>query len=222
MRKILAALIVLFSCAATGAQVINNPLTANLTAQSTDCSVANSCAWQLLTLNAATSVVTLSGTFSGTFLVEQTNNGTTFTTAATLNSTGTTTYSSNGYTAIRVRCSAYTSGTAVVALSTGTIGGTGSTTTTIASGTAALGTTLITNGTCAAVVTVTAPLVLTTDNVAADFNADPTSTTGYNPATGLLSIVKWPGSGNVNFKVCNATGSNQTPGAVTLNWRVTR
>jgi hypothetical protein len=92
----------------------------------------------------------------------------------------------------------------------------------IASGSQALGTSIITNGTCATVVTVSASGVLTTDNVAADFNADPTSTAGYNPATGILSIVKWAGSGNVNFKVCNVTGSDQTPGAVTLNWRVTR
>lgn len=106
-------------------QVINNPLTANITAQSTDCSVANSCAWQLVTLSAGQSVVTLAGSFSGTFLVEQTNNGTTWTTAATLSSTGTTTYNQNGFTAIRVRCSAYTSGTAAVTISTGTGGSSG-------------------------------------------------------------------------------------------------
>jgi len=120
-------LLLIFMCAMAAfsarAQTILNPLTANLTAQSTDCSVANSCAWQLVTLSAGQSVVTLAGSFSGTFLVEQTNNGTTWTTAGTLTSTGTTTYNQNGFTAIRVRCSSYTSGTAAVTLSTGTGGG---------------------------------------------------------------------------------------------------
>lgn len=126
MRK---ALIVLFLCSVAAlfakGQQINNPLQANLTAQSTDCSVANSCAWQLVTMSAGQSVVTLAGTFSGTFLVEQTNNGTTWTTAATLTSAGTTTYNQNGFTAIRVRCSAYTSGTATVTVSTGSGGSSG-------------------------------------------------------------------------------------------------
>jgi hypothetical protein len=57
----------------------------------------------------------------------------------------------------------------------------------------------------------------------ADFNADPTSTTGYSPSSsGMLTIVKYPTSGNVNFKVCNNTANSVTPGAATLNWRVVR
>jgi hypothetical protein len=102
-------------------------------------------------------------------------------------------------------------------------GGGGGTTNTIANGTAALGTSAISSGTCATVVTVTATGVATTDNVMGDFNADPTSTTGYAPSSnGMLTIIKYPTSGNVNFKVCNNTAASITPGAVTLNWRVVR
>jgi len=107
------------------AQVINNPMTANLSASSTNCSVANSCAWQLVTMSAGQSVVTLSGSFTGTFIVEQTNDGSNWTTAATLTSNGTTTYNQNGFTAIRVRCSSYSNGVAVVTISTGTGGSSG-------------------------------------------------------------------------------------------------
>lgn len=97
------------------------------------------------------------------------------------------------------------------------------TTTTIASGTATLGTTLIASGAKATLVTVSAPGTLTTDTIMADFNADPTSTTGYTPsANGMLTIVKYPTSGNVNFYVINNTGASITPGSVVLNFRVVR
>lgn len=92
---------------------------------------------------------------------------------------------------------------------------------TIASGTASLGASAIASNACATVVTVTATGVLTTDNISADFNADPTSTLGYEPGA-MLTIVKYPTSGHVNFKVCNNTSSSITPGATTLNWRVVR
>lgn len=96
-------------------------------------------------------------------------------------------------------------------------------TTTIASGTATLGTSAISSASCATVVTVSATGVLSTDDIMADFNADPTSTTGYAPSTsGTLTIIKYPTANNVNFKVCNSTVSSITPGAVVLNWRVTR
>ena len=95
---------------------------------------------------------------------------------------------------------------------------------TIASGTASLATGAISSGVCASVVTVTATGVLTTDDIQADFSADPTGTTGYAPsANGMLTIIKYPTSGNVNFKVCNNTGSSITINSpVTVNWRVTR
>lgn len=94
---------------------------------------------------------------------------------------------------------------------------------TVASGTAAMGTGAITSGTCATVVTATATGTVTTDNIMADFNADPTSTTGYAPVTtGMLTIIKYPTTNTANFKVCNTTSASVTPGAVTLNWRVVR
>lgn len=95
--------------------------------------------------------------------------------------------------------------------------------TSIANGTATLGTSAIASGACASVVTVVASGITTSDDIVADFNADPTSTTGYAPsANGMLVIFKYPTSGNVNFKVCNNTASSITPGAITLNWRVNR
>ena len=93
----------------------------------------------------------------------------------------------------------------------------------IANGTAVLGTSAIASGACAAAVTSTATGVATTDDIEADFNADPTSTTGYSPSpAGMLTIIKYPAANAVNFKVCNNTGSSVTPGAITLNWRVMR
>jgi hypothetical protein len=94
---------------------------------------------------------------------------------------------------------------------------------TIASGAKALATGAISSGTCTTAQTDTATGTATTDNVMADFNADPTGVTGYAPVTtGMLTIIKYPTSGTVNFKVCNLTSSSITPGAITLNWRVTR
>jgi hypothetical protein len=97
------------------------------------------------------------------------------------------------------------------------------TTQTIASGTSALGTGAISSGACASAVTTSATGVATTDAIIASFNSDPTATTGYSPSTsGMLTIITYPTTGNVNFKVCNNTSSSITPGAVTLNWRVVR
>jgi hypothetical protein len=94
---------------------------------------------------------------------------------------------------------------------------------TIASGTAVLGTSAIASAACATVVTVGATNVATTDVLTASFNGDPTAVTGYTPVTtGALTIFPYPTSGNVNFKVCNLTSASITPGAITLNWRVTR
>jgi hypothetical protein len=93
----------------------------------------------------------------------------------------------------------------------------------IASGTAAMGTSAISSATCATVVTVAATGTATTDVVSASFNGDPTAVTGYVPLTsGMLTIIAYPSTDNVNFKVCNNTGSSITPGAITLNWAVWR
>jgi hypothetical protein len=96
-------------------------------------------------------------------------------------------------------------------------------TVTIANGTATLGTSAIGSGACATTVTVAGTGIATTDDIIADFNASPLGVIGYTAsASGMLTIIKWPTSGNVNFAVCNNTGSSITPGAVTLNWRVVR
>jgi hypothetical protein len=94
-------------------------------------------------------------------------------------------------------------------------------TVTIASGTVTLPTSAVSSATCGSATTVPATGVLSTDNVLADFNSDPTSTTGYQPGA-MLTIIKYPTSGNVNFKLCNNSGVTITPAAVTLNWRVLR
>ena len=94
---------------------------------------------------------------------------------------------------------------------------------TIASGTAALGTAAISSGACATAVSATATGTATTDTIGWGFSGDPTSTTGYQAsANGMLTIIAYPTSGNVNFKVCNNTAASVTPGAVTLNWKVFR
>lgn len=95
--------------------------------------------------------------------------------------------------------------------------------TTVVSGTSALGTSAISSATCATVVTTAATGTATTDVVWWGFNGDPTGVTGYAPlVAGMLTIVSYPSSGNVNFKVCNNTSGSITPGAITLNWRVIR
>jgi hypothetical protein len=94
----------------------------------------------------------------------------------------------------------------------------------IASGTSALNTSAIGSGSCATLVTGTATGAATTDNLTADFNADPTSTTGYGPnaTTGILTLYKYLTANTVNFKVCNSTSASITPGSATLQWRVIR
>lgn len=94
---------------------------------------------------------------------------------------------------------------------------------TIASGATAMGTSSIASGACSAAVTVSATGVLATDTITFAPNVDPTSVTGYAPsASGSLYIWPYPTAGNVNFKVCNNTGTSQTPSALTLNWKVPR
>lgn len=94
---------------------------------------------------------------------------------------------------------------------------------TIASGAKALATGAISSGTCTSAQTDTATGTLSTDTIQVTSNADITGVTGYAPVTsGMLTIFPYPTANTVNFKVCNLTASSITPGAVTLNWRVTR
>lgn len=103
-------------------------------------------------------------------------------------------------------------------LTSGTLNCTG----TIASGTSTLGTSAISSGACASVVTTTATGTATTDTIDYSFNGDLSATTGYSGVGTLLTIYKYPTANNVNWKVCNWTGSSITPSAVTINWSVRR
>lgn len=114
--------------------------------------------------------------------------------------------------------------TGAVTLTSGDVTGACTTCTiTVASGATAMATAAIASGSCATTVTATATGGATTDNLVADFNADPTSTTGYSPtSSGMLTIIKWVTTNTANFKVCNNTASSITPGGITLNWRIPR
>lgn len=107
--------------------------------------------------------------------------------------------------------------------STVAFGAGGTVTYTIASGAKALATGAISSAACTSAQTATATGTVTTDTVMASFNGDPTAVTGYVPlTTGMLTIIAYPTADTVNFKVCNNTNASITPGAVTINWRVSR
>jgi|SRR5665213_976110 len=94
---------------------------------------------------------------------------------------------------------------------------------TIGSGTQALNTAAIASGAASVIITTAVTGVLSTDNLLADFNADPTGVTGYTPSVnGVLSIIKFCTAGHINFYAVNNTSASITPGAITLNWRVVR
>jgi hypothetical protein len=100
---------------------------------------------------------------------------------------------------------------------------------TIASGALALDSTdSISSAACQAVTPGTlnsavATGVLSTDTIKFTPNASLTGVTGFAPSTaGGLTITAYPTAGYVNFDVCNWSASPITPGAVTLNWEVTR
>jgi len=92
----------------------------------------------------------------------------------------------------------------------------------VASGTSTLGTGSISANSCASTVTTTATGAASTSRIVANANADISSVTGFGfLSTDGLKIYAWPTTNNVNFHVCNGTGSPITPGgAVTLNWMV--
>lgn len=114
-------------------------------------------------------------------------------------------------------------GANVAAAAANALSAAGGLTTTIATGTSALGTSAIGSAACATAVTTVATNTATTDVVLWGFNGDPTAVTGYVPlVAGMLTIIAYPSSGNVNFKVCNNTNASVTPGAITLNWSVRR
>jgi hypothetical protein len=94
---------------------------------------------------------------------------------------------------------------------------------TICSGTLSLGTAAIASGAAATTVTATCTGLASTDNIMLDFNSSPLGVVGYQPSTsGTLTIIKWPTANTINVSVVNNTSSSVTPGAITLNYRVTR
>jgi hypothetical protein len=93
---------------------------------------------------------------------------------------------------------------------------------TIAANSTALGTSVISSGACSST-TATAIGTLSTDAFEWVPNGSISAVTGYVPSTsGGLSIAAYPVADAVKFDVCNWTGVSQTPGAVTINWRVMR
>lgn len=116
-----------------------------------------------------------------------------------------------------------TTGTGVVTALGVNTGSAGAFSVIIAKGSKTLNTTAVSSATCGTVQTDTATGAATTDTVLASFNGDPSAITGYVPSTsGMLTIIPYPTTNTMNFKVCNNTGSSITPGAVTINWIIVR
>lgn len=95
---------------------------------------------------------------------------------------------------------------------------------TIASGQTAIPVTSLAGNSCdASATTATATGGATTDAVAVTYASDPTAVTGYGGGTsGGITISAWVTSNTFNFKRCNQTGSSISPGALNINWRITR
>lgn len=110
-----------FSPDTNAQRTASNPLGAQLNVQDAGtCSTTNSFAWQTLPTNAGTTTLNLSGTFTATVTVRESNNGGgTWSTAATLTTTGTTTYATNGFTDFCADVTAFTSGIVQVSITTG-------------------------------------------------------------------------------------------------------
>lgn len=100
--------------------IASNPLGGDLTATSANCATVQSCVWMRLPSNGSTATVTLAGTFVQTDLIELSGDGgNTWITNATLSAVGITSVSVSGFSDIRVRCSAFTSGRASVTINVG-------------------------------------------------------------------------------------------------------
>lgn len=95
---------------------------------------------------------------------------------------------------------------------------------TIASGQTAIPVTALGGNSCdAAATTATATGALTTDSPTTAYASDPTGVTGYGGGTsGGITIRAWVTSGTYNFKRCNESSGSITPGALNVNWRITR
>jgi hypothetical protein len=94
---------------------------------------------------------------------------------------------------------------------------------TIASGSTGFDPGSIASGTCASATTAVATGAATTDVISFTPNADITAVLGYTGATtGGIAIHAYPTANQVNFKACNPTASALDPGAITINWRISR
>lgn len=94
---------------------------------------------------------------------------------------------------------------------------------TIASGTSALGTSSVASQACATVVTTTATGALSTDSIIVTPNASIKAVTGFVAlTTGGMTVTGYATANAVNWDACNWSTGSITPGAVTLNWRITR
>jgi hypothetical protein len=129
MKKFLLSLILIFLSlnelqAQQTSALLTNFETYSIFVASASCGVTASCVWMKLATGTTTAVVTLSGTFAGTFIVEQSGDGgVTFSTVATYTSVQTAqSFTVTGMTDFRVRCSAYTSGVAVITISSSPTG----------------------------------------------------------------------------------------------------
>jgi hypothetical protein len=121
-RFLLSVLLTLgFVSGAYAQRTASNPLGGNLfTQDSGTCSTTNSYLWQVLPANAGTTTLNVTGTFSGTITVRESNNGGgTWSTAATITSAGTTTYATNGFTDFCADLTTFSSGIFQVSISTG-------------------------------------------------------------------------------------------------------
>lgn len=95
---------------------------------------------------------------------------------------------------------------------------------TIASGQTAVPVTALAANTCDASATIaTATGAATTDVPTVGYASDPTAVTGYGAGTaGGITIRSWTTANTFNFKRCNESTASITPGALNINWRLTR
>ena len=128
MKHCFLILCALIACTlpAFGQKTMANPFGASLNVQDAGtCSTPGSFIWQTsLSPNANATTVSVSGSFSATLTVRESNNGgSSWTTAGTISSAGTTSYSTNGFTDFCVDVTSYVSGAAGVTIFTGASGG---------------------------------------------------------------------------------------------------
>jgi hypothetical protein len=79
-----------------------------------------------------------------------------------------------------------------------------------------LPTSTINANTCTAPATASMTGLSTTSAFSTAFASNPTAVTGWG-STGGLTFTAWPTTNTINWSICNQTGSNITPGAMTLN-----